>query len=193
MLFRLGIIQNWRPSPLETIVENMSTQLLSKSVHRKYLYAAIFQPGVFLVHFSPSVPRLFAFHLPFSMVVSSLQEFAASSQAHREMKRFERHSLLVVIFSTPSLIISTSSNIFVIVGTFSGTPRMCEYGYSPRCLSGSWLGKAFFLVPISPPVRFEGVENRNFFFLDGRFCEQHLSEREGLWTAWVYGRTRAQL
>ena len=36
--------------------------------------------------------------------------------------------------------------------------------------------ESFFLVPISPPVHFEGVENRNFF-LDGRFCEQHLSER----------------
>ena len=35
-----------------------------------------------------------------------------------------------------------------------------------------------FLVPVSPPVHFEGVENRNFFFrLDVRFCEQHLSER----------------
>ena len=38
-------------------------------------------------------------------------------------------------------------------------------------------GRLFFLVPISPPVHFEGVENRHVFFLDGRFCEQHLSER----------------
>ena len=43
--------------------------------------------------------------------------------------------------------------------------------------------EGFFLVPVSPPVHFEGVENRNFFFwtcdfvnstfLSGRFCEQH--------------------
>ena len=33
-----------------------------------------------------------------------------------------------------------------------------------------------FLVPVSPPVHFEGVENRNFF--SGRaISEQHLSER----------------
>ena len=44
------------------------------------------------------------------------------------------------------------------------------------CLAPN-IGEGFFLVPISPPVRFEGVENRNCFFLDGRFCEQHLSER----------------
>ena len=39
-----------------------------------------------------------------------------------------------------------------------------------------------FLVPISPPVRFDGVESHNFFldgrylnsiFLDERFCEYH--------------------
>ena len=53
--------------------------------------------------------------------------------------------------------------------------------------------EGFFLVPISPPVHFEGVENRHFFFLDGRFCEQHLSERAVLWTARVYGQARAQL
>ena len=34
-----------------------------------------------------------------------------------------------------------------------------------------------FMVPVSPPVCFDGVENRDSFFLDGRFCEQHLSER----------------
>ena len=44
-------------------------------------------------------------------------------------------------------------------------------------------GRLLFLVPVSPHVHFEGVENRNFFFwtgdfvnstfLSGRFCEQH--------------------
>ena len=43
--------------------------------------------------------------------------------------------------------------------------------------------EGFFLVPISPPVHFEWVESRHFFFwtgdfvngtfLSGRFCEQH--------------------
>ena len=42
--------------------------------------------------------------------------------------------------------------------------------------------EGFFLVPISPPVHFEGVQNRHLF-----------SWRAILWTAWVYGRTRAQL
>ena len=47
------------------------------------------------------------------------------------------------------------------------------------------------LVPVSPPVHFEGVENRNIF--SGRaISEQHLSERAVLWTAWVCGQTRAQ-
>ena len=44
-------------------------------------------------------------------------------------------------------------------------------------------GRLFF-VPVSPPVHFEVVENRNLFLLDGRylnstflsgrFCEQHV-------------------
>ena len=48
---------------------------------------------------------------------------------------------------------------------------------------GHELREGFFLVPVSPPVHFEGVENRIFFlwtgdfvnstFLSGRFCEQH--------------------
>ena len=42
---------------------------------------------------------------------------------------------------------------------------------------GIYLGCKSILVPISPPVHFEAVENRNFAFLDWRFCEQHLSER----------------
>ena len=42
--------------------------------------------------------------------------------------------------------------------------------------------EGFFLVPVSPPVHFEGVENRKSFldgrylnsiFQSGRFCEQH--------------------
>ena len=38
------------------------------------------------------------------------------------------------------------------------------------------LKKSFHLDPVSPPVYFEGAKIRNLFFLDGRFCEQHLSE-----------------
>ena len=37
------------------------------------------------------------------------------------------------------------------------------YNHSNRALLR--LGKPFYLVPVSPPVHFEGVENRDFFFL----------------------------
>ena len=69
---------------------------------------------------------------------------------------------------------------------------------SPGKRGGLWiadfislLGEGFYWFPSARPFVLRGSKIATFF-LDRRFCEQHLSEREVLWTAWVYGRTRAQ-
>ena len=51
------------------------------------------------------------------------------------------------------------------------------------CVLKVFFREGFFLVPVSPPVHCEGIENRQFFFwtgdfvnstfLSGQFCEQH--------------------